>query len=42
MKMIRFTLLVLLALLTLDVYASAKITDHDEIVAGEIPRPAHI
>ena len=42
MKMIRFTLLVLLALLTLDVHASAKITDHDEIVAGEIPRPAHI
>ena len=36
------TLLLLLALLPLGVSASTKVTDHDEIVTGEIPKPGHI
>jgi uncharacterized protein DUF4410 len=42
MKITRYIMLCLFTLMLSDVYASTKITDRDEIVHGEIPKPAHI
>ena len=42
MKIIRYIILCVFTLMLPDVYASTKITDQDEIVSGEVPKPAHI
>jgi len=42
MKTINCIVLCALTLLPLSIYASAKITERNEIVTEEIPRPAHI
>lgn len=42
MKIFRTALPSLFALLSLTVYASAKVTDQDEVAIGSIPKPAHI
>jgi hypothetical protein len=42
MKIIRYITLCLFTLMLPDVYASTTITDRDEIVDGDVPKPAHI
>jgi hypothetical protein len=42
MKIIRYMMLGLFTLMLPQLHASTKITDQDQIVAGEVPKPAHI
>ena len=42
MKTVRYFVLYLFTLMLPDVYASTTIKDRDEIVDGEIPKPAHV
>jgi hypothetical protein len=42
MKIIRYIILFLFTLMLPGAYASTKITDQNEIVGGEIPKPAHV